>query len=214
MALGRLEPAQHLVERVAARDLCEADVGERVERDVDPPQPRFDERRREPVEEDAVRRQREVVHAWDACEHPHQLGHVAADERLPAGEPDLGHAHAREDAHEPLDLLEAQDLVATQPFQALRGHAVRAAEVAFVGDGDTDAPDLAPPAVDERLHAGSVAHRQFPAETSRQGRFVAEPRQAHVRGRHVRDPDPARPGETYARSARQNRDISGPSEAT
>jgi len=44
MALGRLEPAQDLVERVAAGDLGEAHVRERVERDVDPAQAGLHER--------------------------------------------------------------------------------------------------------------------------------------------------------------------------
>jgi hypothetical protein len=65
IALGLLEPAQDCVERVASRDLREADVVERVERDVEALEARVDERPREPVEQDAVRRQRQVVDAVD-----------------------------------------------------------------------------------------------------------------------------------------------------
>src|SRR5205085_12143111 len=59
----------------------------------------------------------------------------------------------REHAHEPLDLLEAQDLALRQPLEPLGGHAVRAAEVALVRDGHAQARDRPAPRVDERLHA-------------------------------------------------------------
>ena len=57
MALRLLEAAQDRVERVPTRDLGEADVVERVERDVDPAQAGVDERLCEPVEQHAVRGQ-------------------------------------------------------------------------------------------------------------------------------------------------------------
>jgi len=76
---------------------------------------------------------------------PRDLGEAAR-------EPDLVDAHRREQAHRPLELLEAEKLVARKPFQAFRRHAVAAAEVAFVRDGHTHAADRAAPRVDERLH--------------------------------------------------------------
>src|SRR5262249_38456430 len=54
------------------------------------------------------------------------------------------------------DLLEREDLVAPEPFEPLRGHAVRAPEVALVRDGDPYGLDSATPAVDERFHVSSV----------------------------------------------------------
>src|SRR5205085_12211564 len=60
------------------------------------------------------------------------------------------------DRRQPGDLLERQDLVAPQPLEAFRRHAVRAPEVAFVGDGDPHRADPPSPAVDERFHAPSV----------------------------------------------------------
>ena len=59
---------------------------------------------------------------------------VAPDERLAAGQPDFVDAHACEHAHEPGNLFEAQHFGAVEPFEALRRHAVAAAEVALVGD--------------------------------------------------------------------------------
>ena len=84
-------------------------------------------------------------------------GHVLAHQRFAAGQPDLVDAHRREQADEPFDLLEAENLVAAKPLESLRGHAVTAAEVAPVGDGDADASDLPPPAVDERRPGAAAA---------------------------------------------------------
>ena len=148
--LGLGEPRQDAVERVAAGDLGEADVRERVQRDVDASQPGRDERAREPVEQDAVGREREVTHAGRRREHPHELGQVAAHERLAAGQPDLVDAHRGHDGDEALDLLEGEQLGLGQPRQALGGHAVAAAEVAAVGDRDAQAADRAAPAVLQR----------------------------------------------------------------
>jgi uncharacterized protein YjbJ (UPF0337 family) len=153
VALRFLEPAQHLVEGVAPRQLGEAHVVERVERHVHAPQSRVDERTCQPVEQHAVRRQREVADAVDLREHPDEHRQVTAHERLAARQTHLVHAEPREDRDEARDLLEAQNLVTPEPLEPFRRHAVRAAEVALVGDGDADALDLAAPAVDERLHA-------------------------------------------------------------
>jgi hypothetical protein len=152
-ALGLREPAQHRVERVAPGDLREAHVVERVERDVQALQPGLDERACEPVEQHAVRRQRQVAHVRDAGEHLDEDGQVAAHERLPAGQAYLLDPEPREHVHEPRDLLERQDLLAPEPLQALRRHAVGAAEVALVRDGHAHGLDLASPAVAQRFHA-------------------------------------------------------------
>ena len=132
-------------------------MAERVEGDVDPLQTGLDERPGEPVEQDAVGRQREILDPGRHRQLAHELRQVTADQRLAAGQPRLAHAHRGEDAHEPRDLLEREHLRARQPLQALRRHAVGAAEIALVGDGDADALDPAPPRVDERLHGNSLS---------------------------------------------------------
>ena len=60
-------------------------------------------------------------------------------------------AHVGHHPHHALDLLEAQDLVALEPGQAVGGHAVLAAEVAAVGHRDAEVGDAATVAVVERL---------------------------------------------------------------
>ena len=87
----------------------------------------------------------------DRGEHRDEPREVAAHERLAAGQAQVGHAHARHQPHDALDLLEAEDLVALEPGQAVGGHAVLAAEVAAVGDRDAQVGDAAAVPVEERL---------------------------------------------------------------
>jgi hypothetical protein len=148
----------------AAGDLGEAHVRERVQRDVDAPEPGRDERRGEAVEQHAVGRERQVAHTRCRSQHPHELGQVAPHERLAAGQPDLLDAHGGHHRYEPLDLLEREQLGLGQPRQAFRGHAVAAAEVAAVGDRDAQAADRAAPAVPQWGRRRRVRRRQLGGE--------------------------------------------------
>ena len=65
-------------------------------------------------------------------------------------------AHRGEHGDEALDLLEAEDLLARQPLQPFRGHAVATPEVALVGDRHAQAADLAAPGIGERFHGFQV----------------------------------------------------------
>jgi hypothetical protein len=132
-------------------------VVEGVERDVDPAQAGLDERACEPVEQHAVRRQRQVAHTRRSREHADEHRELAANERLAAGQPHLVDSHRGEHGDQALKLFEGQHLVAPEPLETLGGHAVVAAEVALVGDRHAHAPDLAAPVVDERLHGESLA---------------------------------------------------------
>src|SRR5207237_2751898 len=59
------------------------------------------------------------------------------DQRLAAGDPDGPDAvPLHEELGQAADLLEAQDVLPSQPFESLGRHAVDAAEVAAVGDRD------------------------------------------------------------------------------
>ena len=120
VALGLLEPGEHASSAsrrvISAKRTCESESSETFRRR----QPGLDERPGQAVEQDAVRRQREVVDAGDRGEHPDEDGQVAADERLAAGQPHLVDAHRGEHADEPLDLLEAQHLVAAAATRAPR----------------------------------------------------------------------------------------------
>ena len=77
---------------------------------------------------------------------------IAAQERLAARDPDLLDAVRDERAREPLDLLEAEELLAVHEAVAatehLLRHAVDAAEVAAVGDRDPEVADRPAQGVD------------------------------------------------------------------
>src|SRR5680860_95203 len=64
---------------------------------------------------------------------------------LPSGDADLPHAAGDEDAGEPSDLLERQQLLSLEELEVatedLLRHAVDAAEVAAVGDRDPQVPE-------------------------------------------------------------------------
>ena len=72
-----------------------------------------------------------------------ELGQVASQKRLAAGQPDLVHPEGREDVDERLDLLEVQDVLARQPHVVRLRHAVAAAQVAPVGDREPEVPQRA-----------------------------------------------------------------------
>ena len=75
---------------------------------------------------------------------------IAPDQRLPAGQADVGDAHRGQQRHQPRDLLEGEDVRAVEPRQPLRRHAVLAAEVAAVGDRHAEVADEAAVTIDER----------------------------------------------------------------
>ena len=110
-------------------------------------------------QQDAVGRQGQVVDAaasrGQLCDEPRQVG---PHERLAAGEPQPPHAHLRDDAHEPRDLLERQNLVPRLEADVLVRHAVEAADVAAIGDADPQAAVHAAEAVDERALCSVIGH--------------------------------------------------------
>ena len=157
MRRDRLEPAQHLRQRVAPGDLEEAVALERVDRHVHALDARLDERVGVALEQVAVGGERQVLDARDARRaSPASRG----NSRRTSGSPPVRRRSvtpiAREQPHEALDLLEAEDLRALEPGQALGGHAVLAAEVAAVGDRDAQVGDRAGRG---RRQSGSARHR-------------------------------------------------------
>jgi hypothetical protein len=70
-----------------------------------------------------------------------ELYDIAASEWLAAGEPDLRHAEFTRDVDEAERFFKGQDLVARKPFLQFLGHAIGAALVATIGDGDAQIRD-------------------------------------------------------------------------
>src|SRR5690606_39838741 len=80
--------------------------------------------------------QGEVPHALDRGKPAHEIGEVATQQRLAAGQAQLVDAEAHEDACKALDLLEAQAIALGEELVVARiailRHAVRTAEIAAV----------------------------------------------------------------------------------
>src|SRR4249919_1747538 len=74
---------------------------------------------------------------------------AAPNQRLAAGQPELGHSARNEQIDQRLDLAEAEQFLFGQEVHLL-GHAVTAAEVATVGDRKSDIADTSPVTVDQR----------------------------------------------------------------
>ena len=154
-----LDPRQHRRDReVDVVHAAEHRVVERVEAHRDPPQARFSQRPCLASEERAVRREREV-HVGNRREARDERLEVTPYQRLASGEAELAHTERDEDPREPLDLLEGKELRALEelpvPAVDLLGHAVDAAEVAAVGDGDAQVAQRPAHAVEGRGRRGS-----------------------------------------------------------
>ena len=85
-----------------------------------------------------------------------QFGQMSPHRRLAASDADRANAEALdEDRCYALDLFEGEDLGAGQPAHVLLRHAIGAAEIATVRDGDPQVVDLAAEAVQQRVnHSG------------------------------------------------------------
>ena len=111
-----------------------------VEAHRDPAQPGARERLGLLREQIAVGREREIEQAGDRGESLDQARQLVAQQRLAARDADLLDAERNEQARQPLDLLEREQLGPRHEAVVLAvdlgGHAVGAAEVAAVGDRD------------------------------------------------------------------------------
>ena len=158
-ARGRVDPLEHARDReVDVVHRLERRVVERVEADVDAVEPGVPQRLRLAREERGVRRQRDVEPV-DRREPLDEALELLPEQRLATGQPDLLDAERGEGPGDALELLEREELLAVHeavvvPEHRLR-HAVRAAEVAAVGDRDPKVADRAPQGV-ERVHAHRV----------------------------------------------------------
>ena len=146
-------PEDAVVDRVEAhRDSAEARIAQRL---------RLARQQRAVGGQGQV--ERLVFHGAQGREQGDQPFQVAPQQRLAAGQPDLAHAMADEDPRHAGDLLEAQQRRLRQEGIALvedfLRHAVAAAEVAAVGDGDAQVVHRPLHAVEEDA-AGRLQRRR------------------------------------------------------
>ena len=142
---GDIDAGDHPIERVVAGELAEARPVQRVETDGQPMQPG---RRASAVACCSSSTPfvviAEIADRWSRRQPRDQIRKAAPEERLATGQTNLGDAEADEDIDEGFDLLEVQDVFPRQPHVVLFRHAVAAAQVAPVGDGE---PEIAQRAV-------------------------------------------------------------------
>ncbi len=102
------------------------------------------ERGRAPVEADGVRGERDGQLGLARPDPSQDLLEVLADERLTAGEPELAHLQDIDaDVDETDDLVSGHQIIAREPVHALGRHAVRAAQIALVGQREAHVGGLA-----------------------------------------------------------------------
>ena len=133
---GLLEPAQ-------ARDLSKECGVERVERNVDAVEPGVFELRRQLGQQCAVGGERDVLDLRDRADVANERDDAAADQRLATRQTHAANALPRHQAHKAGDFLGAEQLVVRAGRHAIGRHAVNAAEIALVGNGNAQVVDIA-----------------------------------------------------------------------
>ena len=101
--------------------------------------------------------QRHILNSVDLPQPSDQLREPLAQQRLPARDAQLAHAQRHRDPHEPLNLLERQNLLARLKLHALFRHAVEAANVAAIRNADAQVVVHPVESIDERSHVHFTA---------------------------------------------------------
>ena len=159
---GGIDAGERLLDAAQARDLGEAVSVQGVERDVHAVEPGFAKCRRKTREQGAVGGEGDVLDTIDGANFLDEGNDAVRDERFAPGEPHARDALGSDEPHEMSDLLGGEQLVVRAHRDALLGHAVHAAEVALVRDGDAQVVDASAEAVVKFAgHAG--AFRDGPA---------------------------------------------------
>ena len=103
-------------------------------------------------QQDAVGGHRHLADAGRRDDAPDQRRQAGPHQRLAARDADLADPEAGEQVHQPHQLVVGEELLAGQPLHPLRRHAVAAAEVAAVGDRESQRAVGPPEAVGEPVH--------------------------------------------------------------
>ena len=151
---GGLDALQDVAEAIAARDRREVLGVQRIKRNVDAIQARVLQALGALGQAERVRREGQVqgvslVGAQVGARFDDPL-EASAQEGFPTREADLADPEPLDaDAHEAHDLVVRQGFLGGQPVQAFGGHAVGTAQVAAVGERDTQVSGHTPEGVDE-----------------------------------------------------------------
>ena len=151
-----LDALEDAVEERAASHCLKRFVMRRIKRNVDAVKARSHQSFGAFFEADRVGRERDVGPGIEGGDFGDDVGEVVSRERLAAREthfPDSELLHA--DADEPRDLFDAHELRFLEELEAGLGHAVGAAEVAEIREGDAQVARRTPEGVDERARCGA-----------------------------------------------------------
>ncbi len=192
--LGHVDRVQHLGHReVDVVHRAERLIVQRIQRDRDPLQACVIQGLGLDGQGGPVRGQRDVQRL--ALVGPHggqvrdQLLDALAQQRFPAGQSDLADAVLHPDPGQAGDLLEREDLRPVHEgvvaAEDLLGHAVDAAEVAPVGDGNPHIAQRPPARVDDPVTHAPQPRPHFPGWTrENHDRDAAHARRLRQTGRH------------------------------
>ena len=142
-----IDTGERLFDAAEARDLGKPCGVERVERDVDAIQACCAQVGRHARQQGTVGGEGDVLDPGNRADFLDEWHDAMRDERFAAGEADTRDALLRHDAHEAGDLLGGEQLAVGARGHARLGHAVHAAEVAFIRHGDAQVVDAAAKAV-------------------------------------------------------------------
>ena len=139
----RIDASHGLLEPTQARDLSKERRVERVERNVDAVKPGIFELRRQLGQQGAIGGERDVLDLRNRTDVTNKRDDTAADQRLAARQAHAANALPRHQAHKAGDFLGAEQLVMRTGRHAIGRHAVNAAEIALVGNGNAQVVDIA-----------------------------------------------------------------------
>ena len=152
--LQLFESREHLRQRVSPGQLGKTLTHQRVQADIDARQTRLGKRAGQSGEEDAVGGKAETAKSGNLAEHTDEIREVATHRGLASSQANLLDADSHGNASQAGNLLVGQDLSPRHPGQAFGGHAVDAAEVAPVGNGDAQTLDAPTVAINQLTSAG------------------------------------------------------------
>ena len=143
----RVDASYSLLEPTQARDLSKQRGIECVERNVDAVKPRIFELRRQLGQQGAVGGKRDVLDLRNRADVANERDDATADQRLATRQAHATNALPRHQAHKVGDFLDTEQLVVCTGRHAIGRHAIDAAEIALVGNGNAQVVDIAAKAV-------------------------------------------------------------------
>src|SRR6056297_1569015 len=156
----RIDAGQHSIKSLSAADFFKSRFAKCIKADVQTLQTGRSQRGSLLGQQNPIGRQRHIFDAGNGHKLLHQLRQVFPHQRFATGQPQILNTDRREEGDQPMNLFEREDLLFGQKRDVLRRHAVKAADVATVGDADAEAAVCPAKAVDQ-LHRSTIDGNRF-----------------------------------------------------